>query len=99
VRVFHTTGSFTDAADLVRRVRARLVEIASDDLAPWVKLGVVVFHADRLIDRGSQVRVEATVRDPAVAEALVALRSDQWRSPSRWSSPITPRAGGCGSRA
>lgn len=79
VRVFHTTGSFTNADDLVRRVRARLVEIASDDLAPWVKLGVVVFRADRVTDRGSQVRVEATVRDPAVAEALAALRSDQWR--------------------
>jgi Domain of unknown function (DUF4062) len=79
VRVFHTTGSFTDPDDLVRRVRARLVEIAADDLAPWVKLGVVVFRADRVTDRGGQVRVEATVRDPAVAEALAALRSDQWR--------------------
>ncbi len=79
VRVFHTTGSFANADDLVRRVWARLVEIAADDLAPWVKLGMVVFRADRVTDRGSQVRVEATVRDPAVAEALVALRSDQWR--------------------
>lgn len=79
VRVFHTTGSFANADDLVRRVRARLVEIASDDLAPWVKLGVVVFRADRVTDRGSQVRVEATVRDPAVAEALAALRPGQWR--------------------
>jgi Domain of unknown function (DUF4062) len=79
VRVFHTTGSFTNADDLVRRVRARLVEIAADDLAPWVELGVAVFRADRITDRGSQVRVEATVRDPAVIEALAALRSDQWR--------------------
>jgi Domain of unknown function (DUF4062) len=79
VRVFHTTGSFTDTDDLVRRVRARLVEIAAEDLAPWVKLGVVVFRADRVTDHGTQVQVEATVRDPAVAEALAALRSDQWR--------------------
>jgi uncharacterized protein DUF4062 len=79
VRVFHTTGSFTDPEDLVRRVRARLVEIAAEDLAPWVKLGVVVFRADRITDRGSQVRVEATVRDPALAEVLTELRPDQWR--------------------
>ena len=76
VRVFHTTGSFTDPEDLVRRVRARLVEIAAEDLAPWVKLGAVVFRAERITDRGSQVRVEATVRDPAVAEALTGFRSD-----------------------
>jgi hypothetical protein len=61
----------------VRRVRARLVEIAAEDLAPWVKLGAVVFRAERITDRGSQVRVEATVRDPAVAEALTWFRSDQ----------------------
>jgi hypothetical protein len=79
VRVFHTTGSFADAGDLVRRVRHRLLEIAADDLAPWVKLGAVAFRAERVTDRGGQVRVEATVRDPAVAEALCALRPDQWR--------------------
>ncbi len=79
VRVFHTTGSFTNADDLVPRVRGRLAEIASEDLAPWVKLDVVVFRADRVTDRGSQVRIEATVRDPIVGEALVSLRPDQWR--------------------
>jgi hypothetical protein len=93
VRVFHTTGSFTDADDLLPRVRARLVEIAADDLAPWVKLGVVVFRADRVIDRGGQVRVEATVRDPAVAEALAALRPDQWRraEPVTFTDHVTAR--------
>jgi hypothetical protein len=79
IRVFHTTGSFADADDLVRRVRQRLHEIAAEDLAPWVKLGPVVFRANRITDRGGQVQLEATVRDPAVAEALVALRPDQWR--------------------
>jgi hypothetical protein len=59
VRLFHTTGSFTDPENLARRVQARLVEIAAEDLAPWVKLDVVVFRADRITDRGSQVRVEA----------------------------------------
>jgi Domain of unknown function (DUF4062) len=93
VQVFHTTGPFTDTEDLVRRVRARLVEIAAEDLAPWVKLGVVVFRADRVTDRGGQVRVEATVRDPAVAEALAALRSDQWRraEPVAFTDHITSR--------
>jgi hypothetical protein len=93
VRVFHTTGSFTDTDDLVRRVRARLVEIAAEDLAPWVKLGVVVFRADRVTDHGTQVQVEATVRDPAAAEALAALRSDQWRraEPVAFNDHITSR--------
>jgi hypothetical protein len=79
IRVFHTTGSFTDADDLVRRVRQRLHEIAAEDLAPWVKLGAVVFRANQITDRGSQVQLEATLRDPAVTEALVALRPDHWR--------------------
>lgn len=93
VRVFHTTGSFTDPEDLVRRVRARLVEIAAEDLAPWVKLGAVVFRAERITDRGSQVRVEATVRDPAVAEALTWFRSDQWRraEPVAFTDHLTSR--------
>jgi hypothetical protein len=77
--VFHTTGSFTNADDLVPRIRGRLAEIASEDLAPWVKLDVLVFRADRVTDRGSRVRIEATVRNPIVGEALVSLRPDQWR--------------------
>jgi Domain of unknown function (DUF4062) len=93
VRVFHTTGSFTDSDDLVRRARARLVEVAAEDLAPWVKLGVVVFRADRVTDQGTQVRVDATVRDPMAAEALAALRPDQWRrtEPVVFNDHITSR--------
>jgi hypothetical protein len=72
-------SSCSSVQHLVSRVRARLGEIAAEDLAPWVKLDRVVSRADRVTDHGSRIRVEATVRDPMVAEALLGLRPDQWR--------------------
>jgi hypothetical protein len=39
VRTFVTTESYRDIADLDRRVRRRLHELAAEALSPWVKLG------------------------------------------------------------
>jgi hypothetical protein len=81
VRVFRTTRSSTDAEDLVRRVRARLGGIAARTMRPGSSTALW-FRADRISDRGGQVRVEATVRDPAVAEAQAAASATS-KTPSR----------------
>lgn len=78
VQVFHTTGRFTDSADLLAGVEARLREIAADDEAPWVKLGSAIVRADRIREDGSTVALATTVRDAAVARYLEGLRPDQW---------------------
>jgi len=78
IQAFHTTGSFGDGDDLVRRVIERLSEIAADDEAPWIKLGDAVFRADRIRDHGSQLVIEAEVRDHSVLRYLEQLRPDQW---------------------
>lgn len=78
VQVFHTTGRFIDAADLVAGVEARLREIAADDEAPWVKIGSAIVRSDRIRDNGSTVALGATVRDASVARYLEGLRPDQW---------------------
>lgn len=59
VQVFHTTGGYTTADDLARRVLERLKEIAADDEAPWVKVGDAVFRALRIHDQGDRVQIAA----------------------------------------
>lgn len=40
VRLFHATGQFSDGTGLVTDVNRRLEEIATQDLSPWVMLGM-----------------------------------------------------------
>ena len=54
------------------RSRRRLRGVAAEDLSPWCKLGPVVFPAREITESRDGV-VEATVRDPGVAEALQAM--------------------------
>jgi hypothetical protein len=76
VRAFHTTGQFDDADDLTRRLLERLAEMAADDEAPWVKVGVVCFRATRIRDEGATVVIVAEVRDGEVAHVLETMRPD-----------------------
>jgi hypothetical protein len=78
VRVFHTTGSFQTADELAGDVDRRLRRIAAEDLAPWVKLGSVVFRARKISEGRKQIAVEALVRDRDVLAALEALSPDRW---------------------
>lgn len=50
--VFHVTGRFRSAAELADKATRRLQEIAAEELSPWVKLGGLVFRADRITDSG-----------------------------------------------
>ena len=89
VRTFHVVPGFRTVADLQRQVEERMSAIAAEDLAPWCKLGNVVFRSSEVEDRGELIHVTARVRDDAVARALEAARGDQWnrgiRSRFTWS--------------
>jgi hypothetical protein len=78
VRTFHVVPAFRTIADLKAQVRERIRAIAAEDLAPWCKLGRIVFRATEIEDHGDIVTVTARVRDDAVALALEEARGDQW---------------------
>lgn len=78
VRVFHTTGEFTAEADLVTGVIRRLKEIAAEDISPWVKLGAVVFRANRIEEDRDTITLQASVRDLDVEQALIDLRAGEF---------------------
>ena len=78
VRTFHVVPSFRSADDLQRQVEDRMRAIAAEDLAPWCKLGNVVFRAMEVEDRGPVIHVTARVKDDAVARALEEARGDRF---------------------
>lgn len=78
VRLFHTTGSYTDIDDLARSVVRRLREIATADLSPWVKLGDLVFRARSVHDNGNRLELVATIRDQVLLAEIERLRPGDW---------------------
>jgi len=78
VRVFHVVPEFNTPADLQRRVEERLNRIAAEDLAPWCKLGNIVFRAVEVDSHGDVIHVKARVRDDVVARAIEATRGDNF---------------------
>lgn len=80
VRTFVTTEGYRDIADLDRRVRRRLHELAAEALSPWVKLGDYVFRADLIADHGETVTITARLGDE-IAHAFEAMRDQQWCQP------------------
>jgi hypothetical protein len=80
VRTFVTTESYRDTADLERRVRRRLQELAAEALSPWVKLGDYVFRADLIADQGETVTITARL-NAEIAHAFEAMRDQQWGRP------------------
>ncbi len=78
VRVFHTTGTFGTPEELADDVERRVRRIGLEDLAPWVKLGPVVFRARAITERAGEVDVVARIRDRDVLAQLEGMRSDRW---------------------
>jgi len=74
VRVFHTTGSYDGTEELERKIQARMEEVASSALTPWVKIGDTVVRATSLRDDGREITVSADVRDTSIVARLEALR-------------------------
>jgi hypothetical protein len=52
--------------------------IAAEDLAPWCKLGNIVFRAMEIEDRGDAIQVKARVRNDSVARAIEDKRGDKF---------------------
>ncbi|MBW3576165.1 MAG: DUF4062 domain-containing protein [Actinobacteria bacterium] len=76
VRTYFTTETVDSPERLATRVAARLDAIASEDVAPWCKIGNVILRASSIRDDGTTITVEANVRDRDVAHALQRLRPD-----------------------
>lgn len=78
VRLFHTTGSYVDSDSLAADVINRLRDLGTADLAPWVKLGDLVFRADAVTNDGNHIGLRSTVRNPVVLAELERLRPGDW---------------------
>ena len=77
IRTFHVVPEATSPEDLRAQVEDRLKAIAAEDLAPWCKLGNIVFRAAEVSDSGREIHVKARVRSDEVAHALEALRPER----------------------
>lgn len=69
-RAFYVVPAFGAAADLRPQVGERLRTIAAEDLAPWSKLGSIVFRAAKVTHDSQGIAVEARVQGDEVAHAL-----------------------------
>jgi hypothetical protein len=76
IRTFHVVPEFISADDLQAQVDDRLRGIAAEDLAPWCKLGNLVFRATEVADRGNEISVIGRIRSDEVAHALEGLRGE-----------------------
>jgi hypothetical protein len=95
VRTFHTTGRFDTADQLADDVERRLRRIAAEDLAPWVKLDMLVFRARRITERGGRTEVLGRIRDPSVLASLEAVRPDSWNRGDDLRLTYAGRVRGC----
>ena len=77
VRNLYTTSPWSDPADLGRRVRHRLEELAAEELAPWVRVGRTLFRAREITNDGKTISLTAAVRSDAVHAELVRLRDNR----------------------
>ena len=78
IRTFRVVPSFHSPADLGRQVQDRLRGIAAEDLAPWVKLGSIVFRACRVVHDANKIEVTARMQTDDVVSALEALTPDDY---------------------
>ena len=78
VRAFHVAPAFRSPEDLHRQVGERLRGIAAEDLAPWTKLGRILFRASEVTHDGNQIMVTARVQGDDVAHTLETLAPDNF---------------------
>ena len=73
VRAFHVVPAFRSPGDLRQQVSRRLRDIGAEDLAPWIKLGFIVFRASEVTLEGNEIVVTTRVQSDDVAHALEAI--------------------------
>ena len=89
IRKLHTTGRYSDAADLREGLTRLLREMATAATSPFCKMGHVLFRPSRFIDDGTQITIAASVRDDGILADLERLRPQ--KKNRRRPSPITHR--------
>ena len=72
-RTFYVVPAFRSSADLQEQVAKRLRDIAAEDLAPWSKLGTIVFRTREVSHSGNEIVVTARIQSDDVAAALEAM--------------------------
>ena len=65
--------AFRSHNDLQRQVSEQLRCIAAEDLAPWTKLGSIVFRASEVTHAGNEIAVTARVQTDSVVHALETI--------------------------
>ena len=101
-RCVHFTWSpppaFRSPADLERQVGERLRGIAAEDLAPWTKLGSIVFLATKVVHAGNEVTVTARVHSDDVAHALETAAPNDFGAGEEyrftWARALSPCSSG-----
>ncbi len=78
VRTFHVTGRFQTPNELANDVERRLRRIAAEDLAPWCKLGPIIFRAKTITEGGDRIEVLSDLRNDAVVARIEEMRSERW---------------------
>ncbi len=73
-RNLYTTSTWHTINDLQERIRTRLVALAAEDLAPWVRLGPLFFRATDISGDGTKLLIRAQVRSASVHAELGQLR-------------------------
>lgn len=73
-RNLYTTSTWHTIDDLQERIRTRLMALAAEDLAPWVRLGPLFFRATDISGDGTKLLIRAQVRSASVHAELGQLR-------------------------
>ena len=87
-----TTSRWTDPDDLAERVHRRLCDLASEELAPWVRVGRAVFRATQIDYDGRTITVAADIRSNAIHAELDHMR-EQRAGDVPFAAPHIARAG------
>ena len=77
-RAFYVVPAFRSSADLEEQVGNRLRDIAAEDLAPWSKLGSIIFRAREVSHSGNEIAVTARIQSDEVADAIEAMASSNF---------------------
>ena len=77
-RTSYVVPAFGTPVDLRRQVGDRLCAIAAEDLAPWSRLGPIVFRASEVTQEGAGITVTARLQSDDVAHALESLASGEF---------------------
>lgn len=89
-RNLYTTTSWSSIEDLKMRVKRRLMDLAAEEISPWVRVGRVILRAREVLNNGETVTVSADVRSAVVHAELVRLR-DGRQGDIEWASPSDAR--------